>query len=220
MVDVHRDERLAAIATVFACDAMVAMALDTLMEPLAFAPKTLIAHQGYRSNHVWLVLDGTVHIQMLGADGQRIQLSYHGPGEFFGAYPEASLHRADIVAHGEVQLLRIATTALVALAREHAPVGAGLASRFARQLDMALDRMAARSTLTAAGRVYAEIVRLFDGQDSLTPAPQVTALALNANTTRETASRAVSALERRGVIRRVGNSMMVVAPRMLAEMIA
>jgi DNA-binding GntR family transcriptional regulator len=47
----------------------------------------------------------------------------------------------------------------------------------------------------------------------------VTALALNANTSRETASRAISALERRGVISRSDRYMTIVAPRMLEDMV-
>lgn len=214
-----KDERLAAIAAMFACDEAVATLLDKSMVPLVIPHKTLIAHQGDPSDQCWLLIDGVVHVQLIGMDGQRVQLAYHGPGEFFGSYPVPSTHRADIVTNGEVQALRMPTVSLAALANSHAAIGAGLAWRLARQLDMSLDRMAARSTLSAPGRVHAELMRLAGPDHRIAPIPKVTALALNANTSRETASRAISALERRGVISRSDRDMTIVAPRMLEDMI-
>lgn len=215
----RKDERLTAIAAIFGCDEPLAALLDASMVPLVIPHKTMIAHQGDPSDQCWLVIDGMVHIQLIGFDGQRVQLAYHGPGEFFGAYPDPTTHRADVMAHGEVHALRIPTGALAALSGQHAPIGAGLARRLGRQLDMSLDRMAARSTLSAPGRVHAELLRLAGENNRIAPPPKVTALALNANTTRETASRAISALERRGIIERTEASMAIVAPRMLREMI-
>lgn len=215
----RKDERLTAIAAMFGCDEALALRLDASVIPLAIEHKTVIAHQGDPSDQCWLVIDGTVHIQLIGYDGQKVQLAYHGPGEFFGAYPDPTTHRADIVAHGEVQALRMPTATLVAMADTHAPIGAGLARRLGRQLDMSLDRMAQRSTLSAPGRVHAELLRLAGEDNRIAPLPKVTALALNANTTRETASRAISTLERRGVIERTDEAMVIVAPRMLRDMV-
>jgi len=216
---VRKDERLTAIAAMFGCEEALADRLDGSMVPLVIGHRTLIAHQGDPSDQCWIVIDGTVHIQLIGYDGQRVQLAYHGPGEFFGAYPDHSTHRADIVAHGEVHVMRIPTAALAEMSDQHAPIGAGLARRLGRQLDMSLDRMAARSTLSAPGRVHAELLRQAGDGNRISPPPKVTALALNANTTRETASRAISALERRGVIERTDESMTIVSPRMLREMV-
>ena len=88
-----------------------------------------------------------------------------------------------------------------------------------RALDRALDRMATRSTYSAAGRVYSELLALADGRDHIVPAPQVTTLALSANTTRETASRAIAVLIRRGIVSREDGQMQIHAPRMLADMV-
>jgi len=121
---VRKDERLTAIAAIFGCDEALADQLDASMVPLAIAPRTLIAHQGDPSDQCWLVIDGTVHIQLISYDGQRVQLAYHGPGELFGAYPDNGTHRADIVAHGQVQALRIPTAILADMSDAHAPIGA------------------------------------------------------------------------------------------------
>ncbi|RVT90533.1 Crp/Fnr family transcriptional regulator [Sphingomonas crocodyli] len=189
------------------------------MSHTAFSHNVVIAHQGDPSEHCWLILDGSVRIQLISCDGQRAQLAYHGPGEVFGAYPDVTTHRADIITSGDTEVLRIATSTIAAVAADHASVAYGLSRLFARQLDMALDRMAARATLTAAGRVYSELMRLVDADNIISLVPTVTALAMGANTSRETASRAITALERRGIVKRDGQMMTVQAPRMLKELI-
>jgi DNA-binding GntR family transcriptional regulator len=51
------------------------------------------------------------------------------------------------------------------------------------------------------------------------PAPVLANLAVRAYTTRETVSRAVSALERRGIISRHADALVIVAPHRLEELV-
>ncbi|RMD87572.1 MAG: Crp/Fnr family transcriptional regulator [Alphaproteobacteria bacterium] len=215
----HEDDRVAALATIFACPAKVAHRLDACMREKRFAHREVVAHQGDDIAHCWLVIEGAAEILCIGAAGQEALLMMHGPGEMFGAFPEPTASRADILARGDLFTLRIATSDLVALARTHARLAAGLAAIFARQLDFVLDRMAARTTLTAAGRVYAELLRLAGAEGRITPPPVLTALALGVQTTRETASRAVAVLERRGIIRRDGEALVIVSRRLLEDLV-
>lgn len=214
-----KDEWLTAIAAVLGCSDEIAATLGQKMRHCLVPHKTVIAHQGDLSDHCWLVLDGTVRVQLIGWDGRRVQLAYHGPGEFFGAYPEATTCRADVIANGDVRALRISTSVIAGLAETHASISYGLSRLLARQRDLALDRMAARTTLSASGRVHSELLRLADDDNCICPVPTVTALAMSVNTTRETASRTITALERRGIIRREGQILTIQAPRMLEEMV-
>ncbi|TIX49711.1 Crp/Fnr family transcriptional regulator [Alteraurantiacibacter aquimixticola] len=214
-----KDEWLGAISAVFGCNDDVAATLGREMSHVVVPHKTVIAHQGDLLEHCWLILDGAVRVQMIGWDGKRAQLAYHGPGELFGAYPQALTCRADIIANGKVETLRIPSPAMVAVAEAQAPISYGLSRLLARQLDMALDRMAARTTLSASGRLHAELLRLADDDNRIDPIPTVTALALSVNTSRETASRAITALERRGIVKREGQVMTIEAPRMLEDMV-
>ena len=117
------------------------------------------------------------------------------------------------------QVLRIDSVRLAALAAEHAQVGCGLAAMFARQFEAVLDRFALRMTLSATGRVYARLTELADTACTLDPAPVIAALAVEAQTTRETASRAISALERRGILEReTPRQWRIVSPRMLEDL--
>jgi DNA-binding GntR family transcriptional regulator len=81
--------------------------------------------------------------------------------------------------------------------------------------------MAERTTLSAAGRVHAELLRLArlgDGH-SVRPVPVLAALAVRVHSTRETVSRAINALERRGIVRRDADALVIVAPHRLEELI-
>lgn len=213
------DDELEVIGAVFRCDRNAAESLRHVFVIQRAQAKQILAHQGEESHHCWLVLQGCVAIQTFGIEGQRQQLARHGPGEFFGAYPAPTTHRAEIEILTDTLLLRAEASVLAALVATDPRIGAGMAALLARQLDRALDRMATRSTYSAAGRVYNELLTLAGDSARIAPIPQITTLALNASTTRETASRAITVLVRRGIISREDGALVIQAPRMLRDLI-
>lgn len=213
------ESQIEAIGAIFRCDRQSAESLARVLIPQRLANKDILARQGEPSHNCWLVIDGALRVETYGLEGQRQQVAQHGPGEFFGAYPAATVHRAEISALLDCQLLCAEAPKIAELVAGNVQIAAGMARLLARQLDRALDRMVTRMTYSAAGRVYAELVALADGRDRIVPAPRVTTLALGANTTRETASRAIAALIRRGIISRDDEQLTIHAPRMLAELI-
>ena len=213
-------ERLAVIRSVFSCEQAGAEALASAVRDAIFPHKAVIAHQGDLAQHCWVVVAGSAQAQINSADGQLTLLASHGPGEIFGSFPEPAALRSDIVAQGSLHLLCIETVTLVGLARHSADIAHGLSLLFARQLDLMLDRMTARTTLTANGRVYSELLRLAGPANRIEPPPVLSALALSVHTTRETASRAIAHLLRRGIVSRTEEALVILAPRQLAELVA
>lgn len=213
-------ERLAVIQSVFSCRHDAAVALGAAVRELTVPAKSVVARQGDIARRCWLVVDGIAQAQINSPDGQLTLLASYGPGEFFGCYPEPAALRADFVATGTLKLFSIETAELVALARRNTDIAHGLSVLLARQLDVLLDRMAARTTLSATGRVYAELLRLADASNRIAPPPILSALALTVHTTRETASRAIAHLVRRGIVCRSDDALEITAPRLLAELIA
>ncbi len=68
--------------------------------------------------------------------------------------------------------------------------------------------------------IHAELLRLArlgDGR-TIRPPPVLAALATRVNSTRETVSRTINALERRGLIRRDAKQIVIVSPRALEEL--
>jgi CRP-like cAMP-binding protein len=145
------------------------------------------------------------------------------PGDLFGALGELdpAPHEAEVVAVEDVSAFLLAASDLVLLAERHGAIGLALARLLLGRLRKATTRVYERAALTAAGRVYAELLRQArEGKGlAIRPAPVLSELAVRVATTRETASRAVNALERRGIIRRDADALVVVAPRLLEELV-
>lgn len=212
-------EHLALIAACFRCPDAEAALIHAATRFRSFGHRALIAVRGDASEHLYLVIDGIASADLYSVDGQHSRLAGYGPGELFGAYPDPIAHRADISAVGELSVLMIETRALAALANEHAAIAQGIALLMARQLDMVLDRMAARIGLSATGRCYQALLTRADDDGWIKPLPVLSALAIGVNTTRETASRALAQLVRRGIVERHEEGLRIVSRRMLEEMV-
>jgi CRP/FNR family transcriptional regulator, cyclic AMP receptor protein len=216
---VKQAEHLAQIAACFRCPEPEAALICAATQYREYTHRSPVALRGDISAHLFLVLDGLASADLYSIDGQHAQLAGYGPGELFGAYPESTTHRADVSAVGSLAVLAIETSAIAQLAAEHAAIAQGIAYLMARQLDMVLDRMAARIGLTATGRCYRALLGKADEQGWIKPLPILSALAISVNTTRETASRALAHLVRRGIVERHDDGLKIVSRRMLEELV-
>lgn len=176
-------------------------------------------YDGDICRYCWIVLEGAVCLASYGRDGRQAHLAYYGPGEFTGSFPVAKTRRAELFAQSRTELLEVEASRLFKEMESEAILGRGVAAILAKQYDFLLERLASRLVLSAAGRVYAELLQLADDAWTIEPAPIVTTLALTANTTRETTSRALSAAERRGLISRKGGNLQIVSPDRLRSLI-
>ena len=179
---------IAIIQSCFACQQDSAERLAAIMVSRSYAHRSVVANMGDPSCHLYLVAEGAVVAEIYSFDGQQAQLTRHGPGEIFGAYPEVATPRSAFAA-------------------------------LARQLDLVLDRMAARIGLSATGRFYRALLQLADEDGLIQPAPVIAALAVSVHTTRETASRALASVVRRGIVERQAEGLHIVSRRMLEELI-
>lgn len=201
------------------CTGPTAASLAAAMAQRAYDPKAILIHQGDRMDQLWLILDGTVQLQAVSAEGQVTVLSSFGPGELVGAFEHESESSYDARAFGKVEALQIETKALAGLIRECPDLGCGMSRIYAAQLNAVIERLSARVTLSAVGRLYRELLRLAGERDDISPPPIIAALALSAQTTRETGSRAISAIERRGIIERDDTRLRIVSRRMLEDLV-
>ncbi|MCA1749198.1 MAG: Crp/Fnr family transcriptional regulator [Parasphingopyxis sp.] len=215
---VELSDRVAMLASAFCCAEEEAAPLDRLFAARRYDDREIVIQQEDEAQHVWLVVDGSAHSQALNVDGQYTRITSYEPGEMFGSYPQPAASRSEIVASGGLTAFRVETEALVGVARKMPGIAMGLTLLLAAQLNAILDRLAARVTMSAVGRVHAEILRLAGDERMIAPPPVIAGIAIRAQTTRETASRAINALERRGIIRRDAQSLEILAPRALAEL--
>jgi CRP-like cAMP-binding protein len=189
----------------------------------AFAPHSTIVRQGEKASAAYLLTQGRAHALLYSVEGQVVLLCEYGAGDLFGALGELdpAPEEAEIVAVEAARSFILKSRDLVALAEAYGAIGLALSRLLLRQLRRATSRIYERAAVSAAGRVHAELLRLARASPGLVirPAPVLSELAVRVSTTRETASRAVSALERRGIVRRDPGSLTVVAPQRLEELI-
>ncbi|MBV7256261.1 Crp/Fnr family transcriptional regulator [Pacificimonas sp. WHA3] len=218
-------ELVDAVRSVFACQAETGKAIARLAQSRGYDVRETILHQGDRATTSWLLFKGRANAVAVGQNGQVVMLGEYGPGDLLGALPgeEVSEADADVIAAEAVRALLFRAMDLLSLAERHSEVGLTLSKALVRRLRATSRRMVAQVTLSAAGRVHAELLRLARsaGGDGMTiaPPPIMTSLAAELSTSRETVSRTVSALERRGIVRRENGALIITSPARLEEMI-
>ncbi len=190
------------IAAIFDSDEDDLAAVAGCFRARSFARGEVLFDQGESCERCWIVVDGALSLASYGREGQLAQVAVYGPGEFVGAFPQAVEQPGELSAQVPTDAIEIATGQLAELARRENAIAHGLAVLLARQHRNLIDRLANRMILSAAGRVYAELLRMADGEGRIAPPPVVTALSLRVHTARETASRAIATAERRGLIAR------------------
>lgn len=207
----------------FACSPDVALSIGRRARDRCYPVKALIIKQGDRSGTTFLLVIGRAQALMYGLEGQSVLLHEFLPGDFFGAVvsTDPTTEDADIVAVEDSRAALFLATDFLALMETYNCVGLAVSRALLRNLRAAATRMMEQTTLSAAGRVHAELLRLArlgDGR-TLRPAPVLASLAIRVQSTRETVSRTVNALERRGIIRREADALVIVAPHRLEEMV-
>jgi CRP-like cAMP-binding protein len=211
------------IRDTFACSEEIAGYVFVRGSVRAFAAHATIVRQGEKAAAAYLLTQGLAHALLYSLEGQMVLLCEYRPGDLFGDLGELdpAPEEAEIVAVEAARSFILKSRDLVALAESHGSIGLALSRLLLRQLRRATSRIYERAAVSAAGRVHAELLRLARASPgfAIRPPPVLSELAVRVSTTRETASRAVSALERRGLIRRDGKSLTVVAPQRLEELI-
>lgn len=185
--------------------------------------RATLVRSGDRISTLYVVIAGRAHAIVYSIEGQQVLLHEYRPGDFFGVAspPYSAIHDADVVAVEQVSAFLLDGGVLALLAEQHSCIGLALLKVMVERLQRTAARMFEHVALSAVGRVHAELLRQARQTADLAirPAPVLSDLALRVSTTRETASRAVNALERRGIIRRDGEALKVVAPHRLEELI-
>jgi len=219
--------RLDVIAQAFACSADVAQAIDSAAYYGRHEPQATIVWAGDDARSAFLVIAGHAQSIVYSAAGAMVLLDSYEAGDLFG---EASVLGGiaigdEVVAVDTVETAKFANQIFIQLMEQHGAVALAVLRRIAGRLSETTRRMVEMSTLSATGRIYAELLRLArtggglaDGR-TIAPPPVFSALALRVQSTRETVSRTINDLERRGLVSRDAERLILVAPHRIEEMI-
>jgi CRP/FNR family transcriptional regulator, cyclic AMP receptor protein len=211
---------IAAIAAALGCAYDAAARLRAAGHLRNCGTGDMLAYQGDIAQTAWLVLDGAIRCETVSPDGRATVIAAHGPGDLIGGWTSSAQPLAGALMGARPSLLlALPVGAIERIGADDAVFALAIAHSFARQAEQLLARFAARNSLTAPGRLYARLVELADANRVISPAPIVAALATSVQTTRETASRALSIIERRGILARQGDQWVIQSLRLLEELI-
>ena len=157
------------------------------------------------------------------SQGQLVLLDTYAPGDLFGDLHdvEGASTADEVIAVTHIEAGRIRQQDFVTLLENHPALALAVLRQVTARLSRTARRMVERTTLSATGRIYAELLRQARAQDgrTISPVPTMTELALIVQSTRETVSRTINDLERRGYITRDKDAMMIIAPHRVEELI-
>ena len=211
------------LAGIFACAQDVAQRMAAASRDTTYPPRTIIVSLGAPCEHVHVMLAGRARARAISLEGRQAMLEEYGPGDIFGQSALLSMteHELEIVAVDMVRAAVLLAHVMLSLMSTHADVALAVSRQMIARLAAQNHRLAGSSTLSATGRIHAEILRMARESDDLaiTPAPVLSQLALRVQSTRETVSRTMAALQRRGIIVRDEHRLQVVAEHRLEELV-
>jgi CRP/FNR family transcriptional regulator, cyclic AMP receptor protein len=219
---IKASELEAVIAAHWRCSAEVSAIVAAHAISERFAARQLIQTAQGLSRLVSVMVAGHAQAFAYSIDGRAVMVEEFHTGDMFGDITaQASAASDEVVANTAVTAARIATPKFVSLMEQYASVAVAVAYALTRRVSQAHRKVVHMSTVSAPGRVYAELLRLGKtGADwQISPPPVLAELAMTVQSTRETVSRAVSVLEKRGIVKRDGQRLTIVAPHRLEELI-
>jgi len=217
------DAALAIVSETFGCDALLAAVVAQQARYRSWPHRATIVAEGDDLDAILLLISGRARMLAYGVDGRVVLVQDFAVGDLMGegALIDEGPAESEIVALDPVGAGSFAPPVFVALMSTHACIALAVSRLLVARLGMATRRLVEGATLSAVGRVHAELLREARAASAMTiiPAPVLAELARTVQTTRETVSRAISVLERRGIVRRTAEALTVVAPHRLQELI-
>jgi CRP/FNR family cyclic AMP-dependent transcriptional regulator len=221
--NIHPDPPEPVIAQTFGCSAELAQVIAARARFAQHPPRAVIVAADRTAAMIYLVLAGHAQAYALSIDARLVVIEDFYQGALFGEAGLVSVAapQLEVIAVDQVRTGQFANHAFIALIETHSCVALTVSRLLTERLINTTRRMVAVTTLSAPGRIHAELHRQAEasGNWTLRPAPVLSEFARLVQSTRESVSRAMSALEKRGIISRSGESLVVIAPHRLEELI-
>ncbi|MGE8133100.1 Crp/Fnr family transcriptional regulator [Novosphingobium subterraneum] len=179
---------------------------------------------GLPANDVYVVLEGSVSVSLVSAQGRETVLRAIGPREMFGelAAIDGEPRSADVVAVENSTLLVIPGPTFAGLLGVEPVLSLWLARYLSHQVRYLTNRIYELSTMGVGPRLQAELLRLAGEPDQAGAAtinriPTQAELAARIGTNRETVTREFSLLIKEGLVTREGRRIVVPSVARLAD---
>ena len=198
-------------------------ALEEVSNQKIYSADDSVTFQGELSEHVGFILSGKAKAVSYSENGDETWLGRFSEGEFFGhtSFLTQSPVNFEITAETNLTVLLISINNIRKLFETHSDIGRVFAKDLAARLDVMMRRLVEALTLSAKGRVCAELIRMSNpigidpSRHIVRPNPVFVDLALRINSTRETVSRTVSELQKKGIVSREPGALVIQNPERL-----
>lgn len=192
-----------------------------------YARNETILDKGSQSREVFFVLKGSVSVITFSPAGREVTLAAVKAGDFFGelAAIDGQPRSASVTAIEKSEIAIMPPDMFLELLRNHAEVSFQLLLRLARTVRASGLRILELSTLQAAQRVYAELLRMAQpdaavpGLWVVRPLPPMHEIASMTSTTRETVNRSISQLYPGGMLKRKGRNLYIMDRAKLEDIV-
>ena len=186
------------------------------------AGQVLIA-QGGTVSHIYFVLKGCAHAFCYTEDGQKFWVADFASGDLFGHSEVLSDAKVEfeILADSNMQLAVLPAKVFSDMLQEVPLFGKSVSIELAANLRGAQMRLFELATLSAAARIYAELLRMAkpigEAPDTkiIRPHPIYSNFALRVHSSRETVSRTINTLKKKGIVERKTGALVILKPESL-----
>lgn len=215
----------AIVAQAFDCADALAAVVASKATNRHYEPRSTILRAGDPSAHVYLVIEGHAQAIAISADGRTVLVQDFHPGDLFGetAALSSGINEEDVIAYNDVDASIFRNDIFIGLIETYSNVALAVSRLVVARLNRTTRRLVEGVTLSASGRVYAELLRQSRRSGDITeirPLPKISEFAMLVQSTRETVSRAINLLERKGIIARESDCLIIIAPHRLEDMIS
>jgi CRP/FNR family transcriptional regulator, cyclic AMP receptor protein len=218
------DAEIATVAArTFSCEAELASLVAGRARVVDFPARATIIEPEGQNDDIHLLVRGHARMIAYAVDGRIVVLHDFREGDLFN---ETRLLGAvagseEVAAVDAVRAGLFAVTVFLGLMSNYTSIGIAVSRMLVARLNMTTRRMVEGATLSASGRIHAELLRQARSGEGMAirPAPILSVFALSVQSTRETVSRTINTLQKRGIIRRDDDSLTIVAPHRLEELI-
>lgn len=211
------------LATCLGCDDGLATAIGRSARVRSHAPHAIIIDCDSEHQDVHLLASGHARLVANSIDGRLVVIEDYAVGELMGLTGLFGWDGtpAQVCAVSASRTGAFAGHAFLTLMQTHCTVALAVSRMLVARLAAANRRVAENATLSAPGRIHAELLRRARAGEGMAirPMPVFAEMALALQTTRETVSRTINSLEKRGIVKRAGDALVIVAPHRLEELI-
>ncbi len=191
-----------------------------------YSKESIIVHEEDEGNSLMFILSGRVKVVLLSEGGKEIILSILGDGDFFGEMSllDGEPRSATVIAMKDSTMLVIQRNDFLKQLKQNPTIATGVLSEMSRRIRRADQRIGNLILLDVFGRVARFLLDLakregvrYDDGILIERRPTQQDIASMIGASRETVSRVLNELNRRGLISISGKSVMIYGPEDIIE---